>query len=180
MTNRILLDKRLFQITLERLCHQLIENYDDFQNTAIIGVQPRGVFLANRLHTRLEELIGKTVTFGKLDATFYRDDFRRKNKQLEAKVTDIDFSIDDMRIVLVDDVLYTGRTIRAAMDALMAFGRPGHVELLTLINRRFNRELPIQPDYVGQTVDTIEDVAVKVQWLDEGSEDCVILEKQHA
>jgi pyrimidine operon attenuation protein/uracil phosphoribosyltransferase len=180
MTNRILLDKRLFQITLERLCHQLIENYDDFRNTAIVGVQPRGVFLANRLHERLEELVGKSVTFGKLDATFYRDDFRRKDKQLEAKVTDIDFSIDDMRIILVDDVLYTGRTIRAAMDALMAFGRPGHVELLTLINRRFNRELPIQPDYVGQTVDTIEDVAVKVQWLDEGSEDCVILEKQHA
>jgi pyrimidine operon attenuation protein / uracil phosphoribosyltransferase len=179
MTNRLLLDNTLLQITLERLCYQLIENYGDFSGTAIIGVQPRGVFLADRIHQRLEELLGHQVIYRCLDATFYRDDFRRKDKQLQAKQTDIDFTIDDMRIVLVDDVLYTGRTIRAALDALMAFGRPKHVELLTLINRRFNRELPIQPDYVGKTVDTIEDMEVKVQWLDEGSEDCVILEKQH-
>ena len=178
MINRIILDHRLMHLTMERLCHQLLENYGNFSDAAIIGVQPRGVFLANRIHTRLEELVGVPILFGKLDATFYRDDFRSKGKQLKAEQTAIDFEIDTKRIIMVDDVLFTGRTIRAALDALMAFGRPQHVELLTLVNRRFNRELPIQPDYIGQTVDTIEGVEVKVQWSDEGQEDCVILQKK--
>lgn len=178
MNNRVILDQKLIHLTLERLCHELIENYGDFSNTAIIGVQPRGVLLAERLHIRLETLLGIKILFGKLDPTFHRDDFRSRGKQLLAKETDIDFIIDDMEVILVDDVLYTGRTIRASLDALMAFGRPAHVELLTLINRRFNRELPIQPDYCGKTVDTIEDVHVEVKWADREGEDCVILSKE--
>jgi pyrimidine operon attenuation protein/uracil phosphoribosyltransferase len=180
MNNRIILDKKLIHLTLERLCHELIENYGDFINTAIIGVQPRGVFLAERLHRRLEDLLGKKILYGKLDPTFHRDDFRSRGKHLLAKETAIDFMVDELEVILVDDVLYTGRTIRAALDALMAFGRPKHVELLTLINRRFDRELPIQPDYIGKTVDTIEEVHVEVQWADSEGEDCVILSKEDA
>lgn len=180
MNNRVIIDKKLFHLTLERLCHELIENYGDFSNAAIIGVQPRGVFLADRLHRRLEALLGEKVLYGKLDPTFHRDDFRSRGKQLLAKETNIDFLVDDLKVILVDDVLYTGRTVRAALDALMAFGRPAHVELLTLINRRFNRELPIQPDYIGKTVDTIEDVHVEVKWADSDGEDCVILSKEES
>jgi pyrimidine operon attenuation protein/uracil phosphoribosyltransferase len=178
MNNRIILDKKLIHLTLERLCYELIENYDDFSNTAIIGVQPRGVFLAERIHHRLESLLGVKVLYGKLDPTFHRDDFRSRGKHLQAKETDIAFMVDDLEVILVDDVLYTGRTIRAALDALMAFGRPRHVELLTLINRRFDRELPIQPDYYGKTIDTIEAVHVEVHWADTEGEDCVILSKE--
>lgn len=180
MIVRVILDNKLMRLTLERLCHQLLENYGNFSNTAIIGVQPRGVYLAKRLHGRLEDLTGHKVLFGKLDPTFHRDDFRSRGKQLLAKETDIDFMVDGMKVILVDDVLYTGRTIRAALDALMAFGRPENVELLTLINRRFHRELPIQADYIGKTIDTIEDVHVQVEWADEKGEDSVILIKENS
>lgn len=167
------------QLTLERFSHQLLENYGDFSDTAIIGVQPRGVLLSDKLIQYLKTIVDTPISYGRLDITFYRDDFRSKGKQLAAKETDINFSIEGKRIILVDDVLYTGRTIRAALDALLAHGRPSEVKLLTLINRRFNRELPIQPDFIGQIVDTQMGETVSVVWGDTISGDCVILQKEN-
>lgn len=178
MNNRIILDNRLMQLTLERFSHQLIENYGDFSNTAIIGVQPRGVLLSDKIYQNLIKLTDHKIEYGKLDITFYRDDFRSKGKHLEAQTTEIDFSLDGKRIILIDDVLYTGRTIRAALDALLAHGRPSEVKLLTLINRRFSRELPIQSDFIGKTVDTQLGEVVSVEWDHQELGSCVILLKE--
>ena len=166
------------QLTLERFSHQLLENYGDFSNTAIIGVQPRGVLLSDKIYQNLIKLTDHKIQYGKLDITFYRDDFRSKGKHLEAQETDIDFSLEGKRIILIDDVLYTGRTIRAALDALLAHGRPSEVKLLTLINRRFSRELPIQSDFTGKTVDTQLGEVVSVEWNHEELGSCVILLKE--
>lgn len=179
MNNRIILDNRLMQLTLERFSHQLLENYGDFSDAAIIGVQPRGVLLSDKIVGHLQSWVDHPFHYGKLDITFYRDDFRSKGKQLEAKETDITFSIEGKKIILIDDVLYTGRTIRAALDALLAHGRPSEVKLLTLINRRFNRELPIQPDFIGRTVDTQMGETVSVVWGDAVQGNCVILQKEN-
>ena len=162
MSDVILLNGNQIQLTIERLTRKVIESIN-FSNTVIIGVQPRGVLLAEKIHQKIIELTGKELPFGKIDTTFHRDDFRR-GKSLNAKITEIDFHIEEKEVLLVDDVLYTGRTIRAAMDALLSFGRPKKVELLVLIDRRFNRELPIQPDFTGRVVDTIEKVDVEVRW----------------
>lgn len=180
MSTRVILDNQLMHLTLERLCHELLENYGNFQNTVLIGIQPRGVLLAERLSIRINDLTGTNIPCGKLDITFHRDDFRSRGKQLQAAATDIDFIIEGKNVILVDDVLYTGRTVRAAMDAMLTFGRPAHVDLLVLIDRRFNRELPIQADFVGKTVDTIEEVEVKVQWANDIEHDCVLLLKNDA
>lgn len=168
MEMKVLMDTELLHLTLTRLSYELIENYGHFNQTAIIGVQPRGAIFAQKLHQKIEEIIGEKVKFGKIDPTFHRDDFRRGEDILRATATELDFHIEKMNIILVDDVLFTGRTIRAALDALMSFGRPEKVELLTMIDRRFNRELPIQPDYFGLTLDTIEQVKVKLEWAGEG------------
>lgn len=162
MSDTILLNGNQIQLTIERLSREVIESIN-FQNSVIIGVQPRGVLLAEKIHQKIFDLTGQSIPFGKIDTTFHRDDFRR-GKSLNAKVTEIDFHIEEKNVLLIDDVLYTGRTIRAAMDALLSFGRPLKVELLVLIDRRFNRELPIQPDFVGNIVDTIEKVDVEVRW----------------
>jgi pyrimidine operon attenuation protein/uracil phosphoribosyltransferase len=165
---RILMDTNLMHLSLTRLGYELIENYNDFSDVAIIGVQPRGAIFAKKLHQKIEEITDCKIRFGKIDPTFHRDDFRRGDDILKANSTEIDFYVENLKIIMVDDVLFTGRTIRAAMDALMSFGRPEKVELLTLIDRRFNRELPIQADYLGLSVDTIEQVKVKVEWEGEG------------
>lgn len=165
---RILMDTKLMHLSITRLSYELIESYSDFNQVAIIGVQPRGALFAQKLHQKMEDITGEKIKFGKIDPTFHRDDFRRGDEILKANSTEIDFYIEDMKIILVDDVLFTGRTIRAAMDALLSFGRPEKVELLALIDRRFNRELPIQADYLGLSVDTIEQVKVKVEWEGEG------------
>lgn len=150
-------------LTIKRLAHQVLESNTDLDNTVLIGLQPRGVFLSDRIVEEIrKELPGTTIKYGKLDITFYRDDIR---KELHiANQTDIPFSIENKRVVLIDDVLYTGRTIRAALDALLAFGRPEKVELCVLIDRRFSRQLPIQPDYVGKSIDSIISQKVKVEW----------------
>src|SRR5690606_8041664 len=156
MRNLTLLDGQKFQITLQRLCHQLIENHNDFSNSVIIGIQPRGTYLANRIANELKEIIpNATINHGNLDITFYRDDFRRGDSPLLPNSTQIDFIIEGKKVILVDDVLWTGRTIRAAMDAMLAFGRPEKVELLVLVDRRYSRQLPIEPDYIGIKVDAI-------------------------
>lgn len=174
MQSRIILDSSKFRLTIERLCHQLIENHGDFSNACIIGVQPRGVKLAKRIVQTLEELLpGVHIKFGVLDTTFYRDDFRHHDKPLLAEETDIDFVIKGKQVILIDDVFYTGRTIRSALDALLDFGRPAKIELLVLIDRRLSRHVPISPDYVGKTIDAVTSEKVRVEWSENGDADTV-------
>jgi pyrimidine operon attenuation protein/uracil phosphoribosyltransferase len=154
----------------------LIEKHLDFSETILIGIQPRGTFLAERLKSLLEnEYNISNILLGYLDITFFRDDFRRNDKQLEANKTQIDFLVENKKVIFIDDVLYTGRSIRAALTAIQSFGRPASIELLTLIDRRFSRDLPIQPDYRGRQVDAINDEKVKVCWVEQDGEDAVYL-----
>jgi len=178
MSPKVLLNNKEVNIILHRLACQLIEKHTDFSNTVLIGLQPRGIFLAQRIKTLLmEEYNLPDVQLGLLDITFYRDDFRRSDKVLEANSTEIDFLIEGKRVVFIDDVLYTGRSIRAALTAIQSFGRPNEIELLTLIDRRFSRHLPIQPDYRGRQVDAINDEKVLVNWKETSGEDAVYLIK---
>lgn len=177
MSQKILLTSKEVNIILHRLACQLIENHLDFSNTILIGIQPRGSFLAERIAKLLrEDYAVSDVKLGLLDITFFRDDFRRTEKVLEANRTQIDFLVEDKKVVFIDDVLYTGRSIRAALTAIQSFGRPKSIELLTLIDRRFSRDLPIQPDYRGRQVDAINDEKVKVKWLEKDGEDAVYIE----
>jgi len=172
MKPRIILNSQNFQLTITRLCHQLIEVHNDFSQTVIIGLQPRGVFLANRIQKELIRILKtKDIKCGNLDVTFYRDDFRKK--ELIPNSTNIDFIIEDKNVVLVDDVLFTGRTIRAGLDAMLAFGRPKDVELLVLIDRRYSRHLPIQAKYIGKTIDSVVSEKVKVEWKETEGDDKV-------
>ncbi len=176
MQNLILLDGKKFQITIQRLCHQLIENHDHFTNSVIIGIQPRGVFLAQRITEELRKVLPKAnIQNGNLDITFFRDDFRRKEGLLLPSSTEIDFIIEGKKVILVDDVLWTGRTIRAALDAIQSFGRPEKVELLVLVDRRYSRHLPIEADYIGIKVDTFNSQKVIVSWKETDQEDKVTL-----
>lgn len=175
MKKQVILNEKQFDLTLQRLCHQLIENHNDFSNTVLIGLQPRGVHVLNRLKTMIEVKLGKSVQCGNLDITFYRDDFRRRERPLIPSVTNIDFIIEGKNVVLIDDVLFTGRSIRSGLDALLAFGRPQKVELLALVDRRFKRDLPIQGDYIGKAVDTLVSERVNVEWSEIEGEDKVIL-----
>lgn len=171
----VILDTTQFQLTIKRLCYQIIENHDSFENSALIGLQPRGIYVANRLQKELESILGHSIQTGALDITFYRDDFRRKDKPLIPSVTNLDFSIENKRVILIDDVLFTGRTVRAGLDALMAYGRPSEVELLTFIDRRFTRNIPIQANYIGKSVDTIATERVEVKWEEVEHKDEVVL-----
>lgn len=165
MEPRVILNNQHLELIINRLCYQLVENHNDFSNTVLIGLQPRGVFLAERIVEKLKTITGvESIQLGKLDITFYRDDFRRRDLPATASETEMDFLIEDRKVVLIDDVLYTGRTIRSGLDALMDFGRPQKVELLVLVDRRFSRHLPIQPDYIGRTVDAIVSEHVEVDW----------------
>ena len=176
MQKRLILSKQLFDITVDRLCQQLIENHQNFNTTVILGLQPRGIFLANLVKSRINDLTGNLLPLGYLDTTFHRDDFRRRDIPKQANETKIDFIIEDKNVVLIDDVLFTGRSVRAAMDAMLAFGRPAKVELLILINRKYSRDLPIEPDYVGKNVNTIASQIVSVEWGNQGTKgNCVYL-----
>lgn len=173
---RIILNHEQFQLTVERLCHQLIEEFFAFENTCLIGIQPRGVFLADRLHARLLAILGiPSIEYGKLDITFYRDDFRIRAKPLKASVTEMPFLVEGKNVLMVDDVLYSGRTVQAALTALQHYGRPKQVELITLVDRRFNRHLPIQPDFTGLRIDALDEAYVKVEWQEHEGEDQVLL-----
>ncbi|MGV7104969.1 bifunctional pyr operon transcriptional regulator/uracil phosphoribosyltransferase PyrR [Flavobacterium sp. U410] len=177
MSQKVLLSAKEISIILHRLVCQLIENHQDFKNTVLIGIQPRGKYLAERLVKILtEEYHIQNISLGFLDITFFRDDFRRNEKPLEANRTEIDFIVEDKKVVFIDDVLYTGRSIRAALTAIQSFGRPAEIELLTLIDRRFSRHLPIQPDYRGRQVDAINNEKVLVKWKENDGEDEVLLE----
>ena len=154
------------KLTLKRLAHELIENHYPFTDTCIIGIQPRGIAISDFITQYIQAIHPEvSIHYGKLDITFYRDDFRG---QIHIpSITDLPFSIEGKKVILIDDVLYTGRTIRAAMDALLDNGRAQKVELCILVDRKFSRELPIQPDYVGKSIDSIVTQKVKVMWGDE-------------
>ncbi len=178
---RVILDQERFALTIDRLCHQLIETFDRFERTCLVGIQPRGVLLSQRLFHRLRDLGVEGVEYGKLDITFYRDDFRIRTKPLKASTTEMNFLVEDKHVILVDDVLYTGRTVQAALTALNHYGRPRTVELLALVDRRFNRHLPIQADFTGITVDALDEAFVQVEWQEQGQPDQVLLfpDKRH-
>ncbi|MBG7611856.1 bifunctional pyr operon transcriptional regulator/uracil phosphoribosyltransferase PyrR [Polaribacter sp. BAL334] len=179
MSKKTLLNSKDIEIILHRLACQLIENHNDFSDTVLIGLQPRGSFLANRLVQLLENEYGiKELKLGLLDITFYRDDFRRRSEPLAATSTKINFLIEDKKVVIIDDVLYSGRSVRAALTAIQSFGRPKQIELLVFIDRRFSRHLPIQPDYRGRQVDAINEEKVLVTWKETHEIDAVYLEQK--
>ncbi len=175
MDSQVLIDNALFERVIDRLAHQLLEHHD-FSKTDLIGLQPRGFILAERVKCRLQELIpSQAINCGALDVTFHRDDFRRREKPIAASSTHMPFLVENREIILIDDVLFTGRTIRAGLDALLAHGRPKTVQLLVLIDRRFQRELPIEPQFVGKSIDSIDMQYVQVDWGDLQSETRVLL-----
>lgn len=177
MTKKLLLSAELINIILNRLACQLAENHGDFSETVLIGLQPRGVKVMEKLLNLLRQKGYPKIANGTLDITFFRDDFRRREAPLQASKTKIDVLLEGKKIVFIDDVLYTGRTVRSAMDAIQSFGRPAEIELLALIDRRFSRELPIQPDYTGQQVDSLSGDKVSVEWQEEFEQDAVYLLK---
>ena len=176
MSNRLLIDTKQIQIILNRLACQLRETHQDFSNSVLIGLQPRGTILAKRIISILEQEDHlQSIANGFLDITFFRDDFRRTEKVLSANKNLMDVSVENKKVVLIDDVLYTGRSIRSALTAIDSYGRPAEIELLTLIDRRFSRHLPIQPDYLGRQVDAIANQKVLVHWKEEHGEDAVYI-----
>ena len=179
MSRKVLLNSKEIEIILHRLACQLIENHNDFSNTVLIGLQPRGSYLAQRLADLLRNDYNiKDLNLGFLDITFYRDDFRRRDEPLEATSTQIDFLIEDKNVVIIDDVLFSGRSVRSALTAIQSYGRPENIELLVLIDRRFSRHLPIQPNYKGRQVDAINQEKVKVNWKETNKEDVVYIENK--
>jgi|TARA_B110000261_G_C13018765_1_gene331207 pyrimidine operon attenuation protein/uracil phosphoribosyltransferase len=176
MQPREIINTTEFNLTIRRLAFQLIENHTNFEETVLIGLQTKGVFLADRLKKELETINPYlNLNVGYLDITFFRDDFRRTAKPILANETKIDFIIEGKKVLLIDDVLFTGRTIRAGLDAMLAYGRPSLVELLVLVDRRYKRHLPIQPTYVGKIVDSIISEKVNVEWKEVEGTDKVLM-----
>lgn len=138
-------------------------------------MQPRGIYLAERIKKGLEEILGKKINLGYLDITFHRDDFRRREHPLTPNQTKVPFIIEDKKVILIDDVLYTGRTVRAALDAMTTFGRPQKVELLVLIDRMYSRHIPVEADYVGRRVNTMSSQRVLVELEEQGKNDNIWL-----
>lgn len=171
---RLILSQPLLDITIKRLCQEVIETNDHLSNTVLLGLQPRGIYFASRIKNTLKDDFGIDLPLGNLDATFYRDDFKRKGSILKPNSTDINFIIENKNVILIDDVLATGRMVRAAIDAMQAFGRPEKVELMCLVNRKYNRDLPIQPDFSGVKVNTLDSQRVLVEWQEQGYEEDAI------
>jgi len=181
LEEREILDKESIIIAIERLCYQLIEAHNTFENTVLIGVQPRGTYLNDRILKKLKLIIpNSNIQSGNVDISFYRDDLMRRDQPIIPQIMDIDFSLEAKKVVLIDDVLFTGRSVRSAIDALMTFGRPESVELLTLINRRFSRHLPIQPNYVGKMIDAIDSERIIVEWEENCGIDRVLMRKSES
>ena len=177
MAAKILLNEIKVSVILSRLCQQLIERHKDFSNVVLVGLQPRGTSLLEQLLKLLKEQGLKSIKSGKLDITFFRDDFRRNEEPLYAKTTEMSETLEGKDVVLIDDVLFTGRSIRAALSAIDSYGRPKSIELLVLVDRRFSRHLPIQPDYLGAQIDALQGDRVKVVWSDLPKKSVVYLEK---
>lgn len=159
---------------LKRMAFEILETHKETHNVALIGIHTRGVFLARRLRDNIQTFAGGLISLGEMDITLYRDDWTQMNAQPVVKTTDIPFTVDGKQIILVDDVLFTGRTIRAAMDALVDFGRPARIELAVLIDRG-HRELPIQSNYTGQCVTTRREQMINVLLEESDGEDRVVL-----
>ncbi|HVZ57564.1 MAG TPA: bifunctional pyr operon transcriptional regulator/uracil phosphoribosyltransferase PyrR [Chitinophagaceae bacterium] len=171
---KAILREQQLSLTIKRLARQVLENHLNLENTVLVGIQPRGIYFSDRLVEEIRrEVPQQQIQYGKLDITFYRDDIRQ-NLHV-ANQTDILFSIEGKQVVLVDDVLFTGRTIRAALNALLDFGRPAKVELCVLVDRRFSREFPIQPDYAGRSIDAFVTQKVKVCWKEKDGQDEVLI-----
>ncbi len=165
MRKKIILNNNQLEISLNRLACQLSENHGDFKDTVLVGLQPRGKSLCNKIVEILSSNYDiSNINYGFLDITFFRDDFRRNSDVLVPSETDFKLLIENKKVVFIDDVLYTGRTIRAALTAIETFGRPISIELLILVDRRYSRELPIQPDYKGVQVDVYDNQKVNVEW----------------
>jgi len=174
---QLIMDAHALDLAITRITHQILERNRDLSKLGIVGLQTRGVFLAQRIAKKLGELEKHKLTAGLLDVTFYRDDYRKTLKKSKAKTTDIPFDLNGMNVVLVDDVLFTGRTVRAALDALVDFGRPRTIQLAVIIDRG-NRELPIQADYTGTAVKTLPNQAVRLSVQDHDGEDSLWLVEQ--
>ena len=173
---RYILNHNQINLIINRLCYQIVENYSNLDNLCIIGIQPRGVFFAEKIYQKLASILeNDSIKYGKLDITFFRDDFRRNEKPIEASETQIDFLVENKKVIFVDDVIFTGRSVASALNAIQSFGRPKTIELLTLIDRKFCRHLPIQPDYTGRTIDATINEKVKVYWEENAGEDQVFL-----
>lgn len=168
MQKRLLLNSQHLSITISRLSHQLVENHDNFEESVLLGLQPRGIYLAERIKLELEKIIGAKIKLGYLDTTFYRDDFRSRNEVLNPSEMKVPFSVEGKKVILIDDVLYTGRTIRAAMDAVNSFGRPAKIEFLTLIDRIYSRDIPVEANYIGKKVNTLQTQKVLVELKEQG------------
>lgn len=181
MAQRVLIDNERVDIVLLRLVHQLLEVHPDMADCCLVGIQPRGVFLARRLRDVLTQLYPTLrLPYAELDVTFHRDDLRHSHTPIVPETTRVDpnFSTEDRHVILIDDVLYTGRTIRAALTAILAFGRPRSTELLVLVDRRRKRELPIEAHYVGVAVDTLDHERVLVRWNESQETDLVVIQSQ--
>jgi pyrimidine operon attenuation protein / uracil phosphoribosyltransferase len=174
---RTISESAQLDLTIERLCYQLLEDYGDLKNTCFVGIQTGGVALAERLQQKMALILRGPlpIPLGKLDITFYRDDFRTSKKPLAANTNDMPFVVENQRVILIDDVLYTGRSVQAAMTALNHYGRPESVKLLVLVDRRFNRQVPVRPDYVGIVMDALDEAYVQVEWQETDGKDRVLL-----
>ena len=173
-TEKVIMTEAEMRRALARIAHEIIERNGGVDGVVLVGLQTRGVPLAERLAAKLAELEGVEVPLGELDVTFYRDDLAVRDLQPIIKRTDIPVDIHDQRLVLVDDVLYTGRTIRAALDEVMDFGRPRNVQLAVLVDRG-HRELPIRADYVGKNLPTAHDEKVRVRVAEVDGRDEVVI-----
>ena len=177
MPKKVLLDSKKIDIILYRLVCQLVENHKDFNNTVLIGLQPRGIFLIEKILKIFKKNYPSiNINSGILDFTFFRDDFRRSEKTLKASLTKINFSVENKNVVLIDDVLFTGRSIKAAMSSMDSYGRPNSIELLVLIDRRYKREIPIQANYCGAKIDTFKGDKVNVVWNENSDENVIYIE----
>ena len=175
---KVILNADQLKLTINRLSSEIIENHIEIlDKCVVIGMQPRGIKLSQEIHTMLEFNTGSSIKYGLLDSTFFRDDFRRREDVIIPNKTNIEFSLEGLNVILIDDVLFTGRSVRSSLDALVSFGRPNSVELLVLIDRRFSRELPIQPKYVGQSIDVIDNEHVVVN-LGENHSSVILLNEK--
>ncbi len=169
-----IIDSVGFDRTITRLAHEIIEHNKGTDSIVLLGMRTRGEFLAKRIQTKIGAIEGKKPNLGILDATLYRDDFRTRLKQPEVSVTDISFDLTEKDVILIDDVLYTGRTVRSALDAIMDLGRPSTIQFCVLVDRG-HKEMPIVADYVGKNIPTSINEEVKVKMTEVDNEDAVLL-----
>ncbi len=170
---KTIVDESLMARILDRITHEILEKHTDTSKLCLVGIKTRGVHIAKRLHDRIKKFSGLDLPLGELDITLYRDDLTQVADQPQMKATTIGFDINGMDVVLVDDVLYTGRTVRCALDALIDFGRPRRIELLVMVDRG-HRELPVRADFVGKNVPTADDDIIHVHIKEHDGDDCIV------